>query len=225
MLLTIGALAIGGCGEADGGADAPRSRATPAPQAAAESRGRPLPKVPGPLKPGVYTTSIKPRLRLKLGRGWRLLNPDTILFGEDPAKGPILSVIEPARLVDPRRRFLGEKVPTDALIPVPRDLAGWFARHPRMNSRPPERAMLGGRRVQRVDLRVDRGYPFKNCPGPCVLLFAFGPGQFGFVPEKTAVRIYVIDGPTGPIPLGMLASSVDRLEIAERVLSNASFTG
>lgn len=219
------ALAMAGCGGSDGGSAGVPS-ATPFATAAAGGSARKLPTQPGPLEPGTYITSIKPRLKLTLGRGWRVLNDATVMYGDDPQAGPLLSIVQPPRVVDPRRSFIGEKIPADALTPTPRDLAGWFARHPRMKGRLLKNQTLAGRRVQRVDVEVTRGYRHKGCPKACVVIFAFGPGAFGFVTEGSVVRAYMVDTPSGEVAIAILGEAA-RLaevgEVAEKVLRNARF--
>lgn len=220
----LAALVVAGCGGDGSTRAATKPKPSPSPSAAVSTR--PLPTLPGPLEPGSYTTGIKPRLRLKLGRGWRLVNTDTILYGDDPQAGPYISIVQSPRVVDPERRFTSEKIPSDALLPTPRDLAGWFARHPRMEGRLHRRATLAGRRVPRVDVRVVRGYRFKGCPKACVVVFAFGPDNFGFLPVGTVLHAYVVDGPGGPVSIGAFGAgkrfAVDGA-VAERVLREASF--
>lgn len=219
----VAALLWAGCGEDDDARDAgaaPRAVTTPA----AGDRARPLPKVPGPLRAGLYTTSIRPRLELNLGRGWRLVNPDTIIFGDDPQAGPYISVVQPPRVVSPSARVRGERVPAADLLPTPADLAGWLARHPLMEASKPRRAPLAGRRVPTVELRVNKGYRSRACPGRCVLLFAFGPDSFGFLPVGSRLRAYILDGVGGgPVSVGIFGSVDADLGVAERVLRDARF--
>lgn len=229
IALVLVALTLTGCGGSDSSAGAPQAGRDPTAtgaRTATRPGTRPLPTQPGPLAPGTYTTKLQPRLQLRFGRGWRVLNEDTMLLGDDPQVGPILSFVQPPRVVDPRRSFTGEEVPPDALVPTPRDMAGWFARHPRMRVRLRRGETLAGRRVQRVDLRVIRGYRYKNCAEPCVLLFAFRSDFFGGVTEGWDLRIRVVDDPAGPILIGTIgdpARMAARAEVAEEVLRSATF--
>lgn len=213
-------MALSACGSSGDTADPrPAAKRTPAPERA---RSRPLPKVPGPLKPGVYMTDTKPRLELPLGPGWRVVNPDVIVLGDDPQAGPLLGVIAPPRVIDPEFRGVGEVVPQKSLLRAPSDLAGWLARHPAMTAEEPREASIGGRKLRLVDLRVTGGYRSRVCPGRCVLLFAFGPKQYGFLPTGSSLRAYVTPGPSGPVSIGVFGLGAD-LGPAEQVLKKARF--
>ncbi len=124
-LLVALIVTAGACGDDDDEDRAPATQETSTAQTTTEAAAaaEPLPAVPGPVPPGVYVTGVfKPTVSFTLGRGWRVLAPEsatlaTLVHGAD--QDPLLAFVRPVRVVDPDRRYEGE-VPPDATASRPR---------------------------------------------------------------------------------------------------------
>jgi hypothetical protein len=226
-LLVASLLAAGACGDDD---DEDRSAATseaPTETSTEAAASEPLPQAPGPVPPGTYTTAVfEPGVSFSLGRGWRVLAPETPTFatlvhGED--QDPLLAFVRPVRVFDPRRRYGGE-VPEDALLPVPDDLVDWLARHPRLKTTEPKEVTVGGVRGEQIDISVES--PYAACLEPCVMFFATGPDFFVQAVESQDIRATGLEVESQQILIGILASerNFDELvPIAERVVQTVDF--
>jgi hypothetical protein len=168
---------------------------------------KPLPRTPVPLKPGRYVTTVfKPKLTFALGPGWRVLSP------EDPrfvtlVKGDLLfAFMRPIRVIDPARVYLKDDPPPDAYLPLPRDLVGWLANHPRLKASRVRSVVVGGVPSRQVDTLLQKGYRWRVCSEPCVLLFATRPDfiVYGGVGDKIRTTVSKVGGDT--VAFGALAS-------------------
>jgi len=181
----------------------------------------------------VYVTSqFDPGFTFTLGRGWQLLSPEsstflTFLHGDDPNSDPILAFLRPTRVVDPRRRYLKEDVPQDALLPPPKDLAAWIARHPLLDAGDPKSRVVGGVDATQVDTVLRSGYRNPGCARRCVMVFAPNPDLVVTADVGQKVRNIVVDVGRVPIVIGILAPEErfeEHVAVGERVLATLRFS-
>lgn len=194
LLVAVALLAGCGGGEGEERAEAPTAEETTAP-APTQERARPL--RPGPLRPGRYKTKrFHPALSFTVPRGWTA-NPEHPLFVglayRDARRNFVLAFVRPARVVDPSRTYRSLEVPEKALLPVPEDLVGWLATHPRHKAGPRFAARVGDEAGEAVDVRVVSGYRAAGCSAPCVFTFSIEPGFVLFSDEGQKIRGIVID--------------------------------
>jgi hypothetical protein len=227
-LLVAAFLTAGACGDDDDDADrAPATSDTPAGTSTEAAAAKPLPRAPGPLPPGAYTTAaFTPTVSFSIGRGWRVLAPEdrtfaTLVHGAD--QDPLLAFVRPVRVIDPRRRYTGE-VPEDALLPLPDDLVEWLARHPRLNASGRKAVTVGGVRGTQIDIAVESPYP--ACLDPCVLFFATSPDFTVQAAESQKIRATRLEVEGQQILIGILASErrfAALVPVAERVVETIKF--
>jgi len=116
------------------------------------------------------------------------------------------------------------------LEPVPTDLIGWLADHPRLDATDPVPVLIGGVSGFRVDARVAEALPSMppECGGlRCVVLGRVaGEGELVDVEVGQIARLVVLDVPGGQI-LILYRAPVGRFErfstIAERLLATFEF--
>ena len=227
-LLVALIVTAGACGDDDDEDRAPATQETSTRETTTEAAAaEPLPPVPGPVPPGVYTTGVfKPTVSFTLGRGWRVLAPEsatfaTLVHGAD--RDPLLAFVRPVRVVDPDRRFTGE-VPQDALLPVPDDFVGWFARHPRLGTSGRKAVTVGGERGTQIDISIEAPYP--ACGGPCVQFFATAPGSLVPASDLQKIRATQLEVDGQRFLIGILATEqgfAELVPVAEQVVETIEF--
>ena len=226
-LLVALIVTAGACGDDDDEDRTPATQETSTGETTTEAVAEPLPRVPGPVPPGAYTTAVfKPTVSFTLGRGWRVLAPEsptfaTLVHGAD--QDPLLAFVRPVRVVDPGRRYEGE-VPQDALLPVPDDLVGWFARHPRLKTSGRKTVTVGGVRGTQIDISIEAPYP--ACLEPCVQFFATAPGVLVPALDSQKIRATQLEVDGQRFLIGILAAEegfAELVPVAEQVVETIEF--
>jgi len=185
-----------------------------------------LPLEAGPLEPGTYTyDGFAESVTFTVGEGWEALlqGPDPgetvvggffALFHQDhPAAN--VAMLEVQRVVDPAKAW----DESGNLVPVPDDLASWFAEHPAHDAGDVTAVTVAGRDASQVDLVVAEvprnGWP--PCGGRCVLWVPVYVDQssgplttddlvFGGA-DREHDRMIVIDEPTAPVLIDIGATN------------------
>jgi hypothetical protein len=111
----------------------------------------------------------------------------------DARRNFLVAFVRPARVVDPARTYSSLDVPDEALLPVPEDLLGWLAAHPRHKAGPRFAASVGEAAGDAVDVRVVSGYRGAGCSALCVYTFSIEPGFILFSDEGQKIRSIVVD--------------------------------
>ena len=227
-LLVALVVTAGACGDDDDEDRAPATQETSTGETTTETAAaEPLPPVPGPIPPGVYTTGVfKPTASFTLGRGWRVLAPEsatlaTLVHGAD--QDPLLAFVRPVRVVDPDRRYEGE-VPPDALLPVPDDLVAWLAQHPRLMTSGRKEVTVGGVSGTQIDISVEA--PYRACLDPCVMFFATAPDVFVQATDSQRIRATALEVDGQRFLIGILAAEEgfeELVPVAERVVETITF--
>jgi len=187
--------------------------------------GRPvIPDDGSSLAPGVYTTAFQPRIRLTVSQGWTG-NNDTrdwieIRLGRSDSVGA-MDFFQIQSVLDPE---------TQQILPLPRDLVGWFTSHPALDILAPPRAtIIGGVPATQLDVAVA---PDWTCGHPgCVGFAPLLPGEPGFGWSSTAAphlrsRLFVLHV-QGAAVIATFTSARDRFQegvrAAEAVLGTVEF--
>jgi hypothetical protein len=158
-----------------------------------------LPRAPVALKPGRYVTSVfKPKLTFAIGPGWRVLSPEDARFVTLLKGNVLFAILRPARVIDPAGAYVQGNVPQKALLPLPRDLISWLAKHPRLVTSAPRDIRLSGMQARRVEATVSSGYAWRGCRAKCLLLFATRPDflVYATVDDKMRLDIATVGGQT-----------------------------
>jgi hypothetical protein len=228
-VLVAAVLTVGACGDDDDQEPATATRETTAGASSGAEAAEPLPRAPGPLTPGAYVTEVfEPTMSFSLGRGWRVLAPETPTFATLVHGGggePLLAFVRPVRVVDPERRY-PRGVPESGLLPIPDDLAGWLARHPLLKAGERKTVTVGGVRGTQIDITVESPYRSAGCPAPCVLFFATSPEFMVQATEGQRIRATILEVDGEQIAIGILASDEGFEELAapaEQVVETLRF--
>jgi hypothetical protein len=189
-----------------------------------------LPNEPGALEPGTYTTNLfKPAMSLTIDEGWEMFLPEIGRFFSIARGGDVLRLITVsnlARLVAPT--WNGDEATLESsLIPVPDDLARWFAAHPRHQTGPIARIRVGDVEGQMIDARTVSGYKIRGClPDGCVLLLVPQSDFTAFIPVGYTTRHVIVEVDDETIVISILAphDAFDEfLPEAMRVVSSLRF--
>jgi hypothetical protein len=125
-----------------------------------EAKHRPLPEDTRKLSPGTYRSEeFEPSLSFRVGKGWSSTPLEAsdllhVMRGETAGLGfaNIQDVYEPTGTASPN------------IVDVPKNLVGWYRRHPYLRTSTPEQVTVGGVKGVRFDVVVEdlpegyRGY-------------------------------------------------------------------
>jgi hypothetical protein len=192
LLMTILLLLVTACG---------------APQ---EAKPRPLPEDPQPLRPGTYRSEeFEPSLSFRVGKGWSSTPLEAsdllhIMRGETAGLGlaNIQDVYEPTGTASPN------------IVDVPKNLVGWYQRHPYLRTSTPEPVTVGGVKGVRFNVVVEdlpEGYR-GVCGTDCVDIAKFSDGRVVFQPKGTRTRLIVLKDVEGKTVTVALSSPATEFE-------------
>lgn len=199
MLMMLLAL-ITACGAAGGGGGGEQA-----------DNPRPLPEGQQALRPGTYSTEeFKPSLSFQVGEGWETdIEVSDFLYlrrGEEAA----LSFWNAQEVYKPSPT--GDII----LVPAPDDMAGWFQRHPYLQTDEPEQVTVGGVTGAQFDVVVvaeDLPEDYQGaCGTGCVDIARFSDGSWISFEEGYKERVVVLEdvkGQTVTIDFGSPATEFD----------------
>jgi hypothetical protein len=199
LLVTLVVLAVSACGGGQEEADKPR----------------PLPEDPKALRPGEYRSEeFKPSFSFRVGEGWSSAPQEAsdllqITRGQTAGLGylNIQEVYKPTR------------TGTQNVVDAPKDIVGWFQRHPYLKASKPEPVTVGG--VKGFQFNVVLGDLPQNYIGTCtsivgrpncVDLLRLSTGRQLFLAEGDKGHVIVLEdvkGKTVTIAFGSPASEFD----------------
>ena len=139
------------------------------------AKPRPLPDEPQELSSGAYRTEeFEPAFTFRVGEGWTNEPPETsdalLLTRGHETGGLGFANIREVYVYKPT------KDTERTVVEAPKDMVGWFMRHPHLRTSAPDRVKVGGVEGARFDLAVG-DLPedhFGECGSGCVDLFRVG---------------------------------------------------
>jgi hypothetical protein len=188
------------------------------------SKPRPLPEDPTLLYPDVYRSEeFKPAFSFRVVEGWSNV----------PLEAP--NVLQIARGEKARLAFtnvqLVYKSSTLEIVEAPKDMVGWFQRHPYLKADKPEPATVGGIEGVQFDVVVEdlpKDY-YGVCGSDCVDLFRTGSNHRHVLVEGERQRVIVLEdvkGETVTIYYSSPATEFDEFALeAQRVLDSVKWGG
>jgi hypothetical protein len=212
LLATLVVLAVNACGGDQEQTDRPR----------------PLPEDPKALRPGEYRSEeFELSLSFPVGTGWSSTPLEAsdllhIMRGEKAGLGfsNIRQVYEPTGTASP------------SVADAPKDLVGWFWRHPYLETSTPEPATVGGVKGARFDLVVVEDLPEgyrEVCGTNCVDIATFADGRVVFQPKGEKTRLIVlkdVEGETVTVALHSQTTEFDEFTPkAQKVVDSVKWTG
>ena len=213
LLVCFAVLAVGACGGGGGGEEA--------------NKPRPLPEVQQVLRPGEYRTEeFKPSFSFGVGKGWSNQPPEiSDLLYLPRGESASLSFWNVQEVYKPG--------PTGDInvVPAPDDMAGWFQRHPHLQTDEPEQVTVGGVKGVQFDVVVeDLPEDFSaTCGTGCVDIARFSDGSWIAFEEGYKERVVVLEdvkGETVTIDFGSPATEFDELAPeAQKVIDSVEWKG
>lgn len=159
------------------------------------SKPRPLPEDSQVLRPGEYRSEeFEPSLSFRVGEGWTNLPleaSDTLFLtrGEEGGLGftNIQEVYQPTSTGTPK------------VVEAPKDMVGWFLRHPHLRTDEPEPVTVGGVKGVRFDVVVeDVPEDFSGmCDSDCVDIFRESGGGWRALREEDKFRFIILEDVKG----------------------------
>ena len=200
-----------------------------------EAKARPLPEDPQALRPGKYhSEEFQPSLSFRVGKGWKNEPPE---LPDDLAitRGALGGV----GFTNVQEAFKPTKTGTANVVESPKDMVGWFERHPYLQTDKPEPVTVGGVKGEQLDVVVeDVPEEYSGLcsmgPGPdeCVDLFRLSSGLPGGLIaqyEGDKVRVIVLEDvkeKTVTIGIFSRATTFDEfLPKAQKVLDSVKWRG
>ena len=142
-----------------------------------EPEPRPLPEDQQALRPGEYRSEeFEPSLSFRVGEGWATSPPelyDALRITRGHETGGLgFANLRGARFYKPT------KTGAPYMVDTPKDVVGWFRRHPHLKTDEPEPVTVGGSKGAQFDVVV--GNPPEDhsgeCGSDCVDVFRFSSG-------------------------------------------------
>ena len=189
-----------------------------APSASAEPSTAIVPGVSQRLEAGRYTTDlVRPAVTMDLPCCFEVMwHAESLLVLAEVGLARYLVFANPDEVVDPA---------TGDARPLPDDLVDWLAEHPGLDVEPASSVTIGGLDGRQVAgaPRPDATY---NVDGELTLAHGTDPGAAIFVASDHRFRLAVVDGPAGPVLIGVVARA-DRFDKfstrAEAILDTVRF--
>lgn len=192
-----------------------------------EAKARPLPEDPQSLRPGEYSSEeFEPSLTFRVGEGWKnspLEASDTLFLTRGEVGGlgfaNIQEVYKPTRTGTPN------------VVDAPKDMVGWFRRHPYLETGKPETATVGGIKGVRFDVVVeDLPKDYSGvCGSDCVDIFRPSTGGWRALREGDRFRFIILEdvkGETVTIGFGSPATDFDKhAREAQKVIDTVEWRG
>ena len=182
------------------------------------SKVRPLPEEGQALRPGEYFAGdFKPSLSFRVGEGWitdlEMSDALAITQGEDIlGERRLLGFANVQEVYKPSRT--GTITPEKA----PKDMVGWFQKHPYLQTDKPKPVTVGGVKGVQFDVVVEdlpEDYRGVVCGSDCVDLFLLITGFTVSLGEGDKVRLIVLEDVKGEtVTLGFVSPATEFDEFA-----------
>ena len=213
VVLAFCALEVGACGVPD-----------------EEVKPRPLPEERRELRPGEYRTDeFEPAFSFGVGEGWTNEPPemsDALLLTRGHQRWLGFANVQEVFVYKPT------KTSSQTVVESPKDMVGWFMRHPYLyTSRPEHWATVGGVEGKRLDVSVGelpRDYS-GECGSGCVDLFRVGGAYPVYLREEDSARLTVLeDLENETVVVGFFGPAVefdDHAPEAQKVIDTVEWRG
>ncbi len=209
------ALALSACGGGGGSAQK-------------EAKARPLPRDPGPLRPGEYRSVVfEPSFSFRVGKGWSTLAPETSDALALSAQGETRWV----GFTNVQEVYKPSAKGAQKVVEAPKDMVEWFQHHPYLQTDKPERVTVGGVKGKQFDLVVDapEDYYGQCGSGDCMDIYMLSDGETVSFEEGNKTRIVVLEdvkGDTVVLDIGTSATEFDEfMPEAQKVLATVKWGG
>jgi hypothetical protein len=191
-----------------------------------EAKAHPLPEEEKALRPGVYRSEeFKPSLSFKVGKGWSSAPPeasDSLFIRRGEME---LGFVNPEEVYKPTNTGTLE------IVAAPKDMVGWFQRHPYLQTAKPEPVTVGGVKGEQFDVvlgDLPEDYASVGAAN-CVNLFRLSTGDTICQPEEVKVRLIVLEHVKGEtVTIGAVSSDTEFEEFlpeAQKVLDTVEWKG
>jgi hypothetical protein len=215
LVVTLVVLAMNDCG---GGAGAGGQM---------EAKAHPLPEDEKALRPGEYrSVEFEPSLTFKVGKGWSNAEPqlsDYIYLGQGVAQGKERWV----RFANIQNVY---KPGTLNVVEAPKDLVGWFQRHPYLKTSEPEPVTIGGVKGEQFDVLVQDMLQdsFGACGRSCVDIASLSSDEqlleFREGKERRVIVLEDVKGSTVTIDFGSFVTDFEEfLPEAQKVVDSVQW--
>jgi hypothetical protein len=178
--------------------------------ASQEAKPRPLPEDPQPLRPGTYhSEEFEPSLSFRVGKGWSstpLEASDLLHIMRGETAGLSLANIQEV--------YESTGTASPNIVDVPKNLVGWYRRHPYLRTSTPDPVTVGGVKGVRFDVVVEdlpEGYR-GVCGTDCVDIAKFSDGRVVFQPKEARTRLIVLKDVEGKTVTVALSSPATEFE-------------
>ena len=210
VLVTLVILALSACGGAGGQEQS--------------NKPRPLPEDMKALHPGEYRSEeFEPSFSFRVGKGWNnvpLETSDTLAIQRGGGEG-----VPTLRFRNLQEVYKYDKSgTTPEVVKAPKDMVGWFQRHPYLDTEKPEPATVGGVKGVQFDYIVSEDFPSDE-----ITLFKYTDGSTGEAGKGFKYRAIILEGVKGKtvtIGIGSPTTEFDEfLPMAQKVLDSVTWTG
>jgi hypothetical protein len=192
LLVTLAVLVLGACGRGE-----------------KDAKARPLPEDRKALRPGEYRSEeFEPSLSFRVGEGWGYVPieaSDELQIVREHGTGGLGFVVS-------HEVYKPTKTGTPNVVEAPRNLVGWFQRHPYLRTSELKPVTVGGVEGVRFDVVVDdlpddhRG----RCGSGCVDIGRLSSGSETFLGEGYKLRLTVLEDVEGKtVSIGFASSAGD----------------
>jgi hypothetical protein len=193
-----------------------------------KAKARPLPEDPKALRPGTYRSEeFKPSLSFRVGKGWSstpMEASDLLHITRGREAGLVFAV--------PHRVYQPSKSGTPNVVEAPKDLVGWFRRHPYLRTTDAKPATVGGVEGVRFDVSVVEQLPegYRGvCGTECVDEAKVADGRALFQPRGVKTRLIVlkdVEGETVTVAIHSRATEFDEfVPEAQKVVDSVEWRG
>jgi hypothetical protein len=189
-----------------------------------KAKARPLPEDPKALRPGTYRSEeFKPSLSFHVGKGWSsapLEASDVLQITRGQTAG--LGFVNVHEIYKPTKT---------GTVKAPKDMVGWFQRHPYLQTSKPEPITVGGVKGVQFDILVEN-LPADHsgvCGLDCVDLARLSTGGQIFVAEGEKARVIVLEDLEGEtVTIGFASPTSEFEEFApeaQKVIDTVKWRG
>jgi hypothetical protein len=193
-----------------------------------QPKPRPLPEDQQTLSPGTYRSEeFEPSLSFRIGEGWTKVPPEAsdvlrLMRGETGGFG----------VSNVREVYKPTAMGTSTVVEAPKDMVGWFQKHPYLQTYKTKPVTVGGVKGVRFDVvlgNLPEDY-YGRCGTDCVDLFRFSDGSFEAHPKGAKARVIVLEDVNGKtVTMGFASPIANEFDEyapeAQKVLDSVEWRG